>query len=73
MITPEELLRHHRRLSQAGGLESRILYVYTAPAADVSPFADPADHGALAARVREVLEASREAVMATPTRSAGTC
>ena len=65
MITPEELLRHHRRLSAAGGLESRILYVYAAPAADVSPFAAPADTGALATRVRQVLEASRETVMAS--------
>ena len=65
MITPEELLRHHRRLSAAGGLESRILYVYAAPAADVSPFAEPADTAALATRVRQVLEASRETVMAS--------
>ena len=63
MITPEELLRHHKRLAQAGGLESRILFVYTAPAADISPFADTADHRPLAGRVRTVLEASREAVM----------
>jgi len=63
MITPEELLRHHKRLSQAGGLESRILYVYTAPVKDISPFADTPGHGPLAARVRMVLEASREAVM----------
>ena len=63
MITPEELLRHHKRLAQAGGLESRILYVYTAPLRDVSPFADTADHRPLAGRVREVLEASRETVM----------
>jgi len=65
MITPEELLRHHRRLSAAGGLESRILYVYTAPARDVSPFASVADYGQLAARVRAALEASREAVMSS--------
>src|SRR6185437_5341073 len=65
MITPEELLRHHRRLAQAGGLESRILYAYTAPAAEVSPFAGEAGKaGHLAGRVREVLEASRDAVMA---------
>jgi hypothetical protein len=63
MITPEELLRHHHRLSQAGGLESRILYVYTAPSAEVSPFSPGFDASGLAARVREVLEASREAVM----------
>lgn len=64
MITPEELLRHHHRLSQGGGLESRILYVYTAPvAADVSPFAAGADVTGLAGRLRVVLDASREAVM----------
>lgn len=63
MITPEELLRHHRRLAQAGGLESRILYVYTAPLRDISPFTRAAEHVGLAGRVREVLEASREAVM----------
>ena len=72
MITPEELLRHHRRLSAAGGLESRILYVYAAPAADVSPFAAAACPR-LATQVRQVLEASRETVMGPPTRSAGTC
>jgi hypothetical protein len=65
MITPEELLRHHRRLSQAGGLESRILYCYSAPLRDVSPFAANAGAGHLAARVRQVLEVSRDAVMAS--------
>ena len=65
MITPEELLRQHRHLSRAGGLESRILYVYTAPVADVSPFAAQPDTRHLAARLRMVLEGSREAVMAT--------
>jgi hypothetical protein len=63
MITPEELLRHHKRLSQAGGLESRILYVYTAPLREVSPFAAPADTAALVSRLRQILEASRETVM----------
>ncbi len=65
MITPEELLRHHRRLAQAGGLESRILYCFTAPAADISPFASaaPDGHEYLTDRVRQVLEASRDAVM----------
>ena len=53
MITPEELLRHHKRLAQAGGLESRILYVYTAPVEDISPFADTADHRPLAGRVAD--------------------
>ena len=65
MITPEELLRQHRRLSQAGGLESRILYVYTAPLGDVSPFGAQPDVTDLAARLRVVLESSREAVMST--------
>ena len=63
MITPEELLRHHRRLSQAGGLESRILFCFTAPLRDVSPFAAAADTAYLAGRVRQVLAASRETVM----------
>jgi hypothetical protein len=63
MITPEELLRHHRRLSQAGGLESRILYAYAAPVADVSPFHPEATAGTFPARLRAVLESSREAVM----------
>jgi hypothetical protein len=65
MITPEELLRHHKRLSQAGGLESRILYCYTAPLRDVSPFAVPADPAPLVSRVAGVLETSREAVMSS--------
>jgi Protein of unknown function (DUF3987) len=65
MITPEELLRHHHRLSQAGGLESRILYVFTAPMRDVSPFAAEPDHAHLAGRLRQVLDASREAVMSS--------
>jgi hypothetical protein len=63
MITPEELLRQHRRLSQAGGLESRILYVYAAPSRDVSPFAANVDTGGLAERVRAVLDGSRDGVM----------
>lgn len=63
MITPEELLKHHRRLAQAGGLESRLLYVYTAPQADISPFAASGEHTDLADRVRDVLHGSRERVM----------
>jgi hypothetical protein len=63
MITPEELLRHHHRLSQAGGLESRILYAYAAPSAEVSPFAPPPASSGLGEQLRSVLEASREAVM----------
>jgi len=63
MITPEELLKHHARLSRAGGLESRILYVYSAPSREVSPFAANADTADLAERVRTVLETSRERVM----------
>ena len=64
MITPEELLRQHARLSRAGGLESRLLYAYAAPADEVSPFAASVMPGGLAERVRVVLETSREAVMA---------
>jgi hypothetical protein len=62
-ITPEELLRHHGRLSQAGGLESRILYVYSAPGGEVSPFTAAGDVTGLAERLRLLLDASREAVM----------
>lgn len=65
MITPEELLKHHSRLSQAGGLESRLLYAYSAPEADVSPFLSHAAVPGLADRVRVALDASREAVMMT--------
>ena len=65
MITPEELFRHHTQLSQAGGLESRILYVYTAPAKVVSPFAGGFDADGLTDRVLAALDASREAVMNT--------
>jgi hypothetical protein len=64
MITPEELLRNHHRLSQAGGLESRILYVYTAPGGEVSPFTASPNVAGMAERLRIVLEASRDAVMA---------
>ena len=63
MITPEELLRQHHRLSRAGGLESRILYAYTAPLSEVSPFASRPDSTYLAGRLRQVLEGSRDAVM----------
>lgn len=63
MITPDELLRHHHRLSRSGGLESRILYAYSAPWRDTSPFTRPADTTGLAGRVRHVLETSRQAVM----------
>lgn len=64
MITPAELERHHRKLSQAGGLESRILYVMSAPSAKVSPFAAAsADLGDLADRLRKTLELSRSGVL----------
>lgn len=63
MITPEELLKHHPRLTKAGGLESRLLYVYSAPQTDVSPFAASGEHTDLADRVRDVLNGSRERVM----------
>lgn len=65
MITPGELLRLHKRLRDAGGLESRILYCFSAPPpAEVSPFAEAHDHKRLAEAVREAIAASRAAVMA---------
>jgi len=65
MITPEELLRRHHWLTRAGGLESRILYVYSAPLRDVSPFSPAADTKVLASRVRAALDASRDRVMSS--------
>jgi hypothetical protein len=63
-IVPGELLRHHRRLSQAGGLESRFLYAYvTRPAREVSPFDAAGPSSALVAKVRAALERSRDGVL----------
>jgi len=39
MITPSELLRLHNTLSDAGGLESRVLYCISAPDREIDPFA----------------------------------
>lgn len=66
MITPGELLRLHKQVRESGGLESRILYCYSAPAVrEVSPFRSaPGGPKWLAVAVREALEASRNAVMA---------
>ena len=61
-ITPPELMKHHRRLSQAGGLENRFLFVISAPSGHVSPF-ESADTSDLAARLRHALDASRKAVL----------
>src|SRR5262249_25134011 len=44
LITPQELERHHKRLSQAGGLESRLLFCWSAPDSDTSPFAKADEH-----------------------------
>ena len=64
LITPAELLRHHRRLSQAGGLESRILFCASAPSSHVSPFAaTSADMSDLTERLQKTLETSREGVL----------
>lgn len=64
MITGAELMRQHQRLSQAGGLESRFLYVCSAPSAEVSPFAaSTLDTHDLAERLRRVLETSRGFVL----------
>jgi uncharacterized protein DUF3987 len=63
MMTPEELTRRRHTLSQAGGLETRFLYCYTAPQAEVSPFAEPPDYTDLALRTRRALDTSRREVM----------
>jgi hypothetical protein len=64
MITPAELLHHHRRLSQAGGLESRMLFCMSAPSSDVNPFeAASADMSDLTERLRKTLEASRNGIL----------
>ena len=63
-VTPGELERHHKRLSQGGGLESRFLFCMSAPAADVDPFAaEPADFADLIDRLRMTLELSRSGVL----------
>lgn len=61
-VTPSELMKHHRRLSQDGGLENRFLFVISAPSTYADPF-KTADTGDLAERLRYALDASREAVM----------
>jgi Protein of unknown function (DUF3987) len=64
MITPAELERHHKRLSQAGGLESRLLLCCSAPSADVDPFgAESTDYSDLIDRLWMTLEASRSGVL----------
>ena len=64
MITPAELERHHRRLSQGGGLESRLLFCMSAPASDIDPFAaETADFSDLIDRLRMALELSRSGVL----------
>lgn len=64
MITPEELLRQYTRLRSAGGLESRILFCYSAPTREVSPFSTTAALPEnLAEQVRDALLGSRAAVM----------
>jgi hypothetical protein len=65
MITPEELLQQYTRLKSAGGLESRILFCYSAPpASEVSPFTPTAALPEnLTEQVRQALLGSRAAVM----------
>ena len=62
LVTPDELMRHHRRLREAGGLENRFLFVISAPSRYVSPF-ESAETGDLAERLRCSLEASRNGVL----------
>jgi hypothetical protein len=64
MITPAELERHHKRLSQGGGLESRLLFCMSAPSTDIDPFAaESADYADLIDRLRMALELSRSGVL----------
>ena len=64
LITGAELMQEHRRLSQAGGLESRLLFCCSAPSREVSGWdAATEDTGDLAERLRLALEASRKNVM----------
>jgi hypothetical protein len=65
MITPHELERHHQRLSQGGGLESRLLYCVSAPdTTDSDPFAaESPDHSDLIDRLRMTLNLSRSSVL----------
>ena len=65
-ITPEELEKHHKRLSQGGGLENRLLYCISAP--DISDDGDPfnaalLDFPDLVDRLRLTLDASRSFVL----------
>ena len=62
-ITPGELERHHRRLSEAGGLESRFLYALVNRSRDVSPFATRPPSQGLIDQVRDALDDSREEML----------
>lgn len=65
-ITPEKLEHHHKRLSQGGGLESRLLYCISAPDIndDANPFAGGlVDFPDLVDRLRLTLDVSRSAVL----------
>jgi uncharacterized protein DUF3987 len=62
MITPGELLTLQKL---SGGLESRMLYVYSAPArkTDADPFGEAEDEMYLAERVKSAINASWDAIL----------
>jgi hypothetical protein len=63
-ITGAELMQEHRRLGEAGGLESRFLFCCSAPSKEVSGWdAATAETGGLAERLRLALETSRRNVL----------
>jgi Protein of unknown function (DUF3987) len=64
LITPREMEKYHKRLSESGGLENRLLFCHNAPAARVSrAAARTADYGDLIDRLRSTLELSRSTVL----------
>jgi hypothetical protein len=58
MITPPELLRLHQTLSESGGLESRMLYVISAPDSEIDPFEYTGTPRGLAGKVQAAIEFS---------------
>jgi Protein of unknown function (DUF3987) len=63
-ITPEELLKLHGRLKDAGGLETRIVFSLVARRTEVNPFSPPSpDREALVDRLRTTIESSRTHVI----------
>ena len=64
LITRRELMRFHKQLSESGGLETRLLYCYSAPFSDVGPFdAENMVTDDLADQLHMALSASRMGVL----------